>query len=608
MFAFLPSLPGFLNWGDDVRALASRVDTARHHGVPNGCVLEFNLQSVPPETTGFDPFAIISGAGRPMALRDAVAAIHRAAEDPRVAGLISRVQLAASPPAVVQELREAIAAFSAVKPSLAWAETYPGTLSYYLASAFGEVWMQPSGSVGLVGFASNAMFLRDALDKAGIEAQFVARGEYKSAANLFTEDGFTDAHREAVTRMLESLQSQVWQAVTESRNIDSGALDGLADRAPLLRDDAVASGLIDRIGFRDEAYARIAELIAAKDVSPESGDSETDPDDPDYGGPPRLYLARYASAPRSRLTPPIPSIPGRRSKPTIAVVALEGTIVNGRGGPQFLPFGSSNAGGDTIAAALREVAAEDSVSAIVLRVDSPGGSVTASETIWREVIRARERGKPVVASMGAVAASGGYYVSMCADTIVANPSTITGSIGVITGKLVVRDLKDRLGVGSDTVRTNANADAWSADELFTPEQQAHREAEADLLYADFVQRVAEGRKLTVEAVDVVARGRVWTGADALERGLVDELGGFRTAVRRAKVLAGLDEDADVRLVSYPGSSLLDLVRPRASSQPGAASLPDAVGALLGRSVAGILEHVGQTLSGASVLWLGESRF
>ena len=594
MFGFLPSVPGV----DDVRALVNRVDTARHHGIPSGCVLEFNLQAVPPETTGFDPLTILTGGGRAMALRDAVAALHRAAEDRRVAGLIARVQLAASPVGAVQELREAIAAFSAVKPSLAWAETYPGTLSYYLASAFGEVWMQSSGSVGLVGFASSATFLRDALEKAGIEAQFTARGEYKSAANLFTEGGFTEAHREAVTRMLESLQDQVWQAVAESRNIDAGALDALADRAPLLRDEAVESGLVDRIGFRDEALARIAELVGVDNVSNEE----------DEDALPRLYLSRYAGAARSRLALPVPSIPGRRSKPTIAVVTCEGAIVNGRGGRQFLPFGSSNAGADTIAAALREVAADDAVSAIVLRVDSPGGSLTASETIWREVKRARQRGKPVVASMGTVAASGGYYVSMDADAIVANPGTITGSIGVMSGKLVVRDLKDRLGVGSETVRTNANADVWSADELFTPEQQADREAEADRFYADFVERVAAGRNVSAEAVDAVARGRIWTGADALERGLIDELGGFRTAVRRAKVLAGLDEDADVRLVSYPGSSLLDLVRPRSSSRPAAASLPDAVGALLGRTVTGILEHVEQTLSGANVLWLGQSRF
>jgi protease-4 len=594
MFGFLPSLPGV----QDVRALAGRVDTARHHGVPNGCVLEFDLRAVPPETTGFDPLAIITGGSRQMALRDTVAAIHRAAKDPRVSGLIARVQLGAAPPAAIQELREAIAAFSAVKPSLAWAENYPGTLSYYLASAFGEVWMQPAGSVGLIGFASNAMFLRDALDKAGIEAQFVARGEYKSAANLFTEGGFTEAHREAVTRMLESMQEQVWRAVAESRKIAPEALDALADRAPLLRDDAVASNLVDRIGFRDEAYARMAELVGSHNDSADVSDENS---------PPRLYLARYAGAARSRLSPPVPSVPGRRSKPTFAVITVDGPIVNGRGGPQFLPIGTSAAGGDTIAAALREAAADDSVSAIVLRVDSPGGSVTASETIWREVKRARERGKPVVASMGAVAASGGYYVSMAADAIVANPGTITGSIGVITGKLVVRDLKGRLGVASDTVRTNANADAWSVDAPFTPEQQAHREAEADLLYADFVERVAEGRDLSTQAVDAVARGRVWTGADAVERGLVDELGGLRTAVRRAKVLAGLDEDTEVRVINYPAASLLDLVRPRASSQPAAASLPDALGALLGRSIAGILDNVEQTLSGASVLWLGRSR-
>lgn len=591
MFSFLPDPPGI----DDVRALARRVDTARHHGVPNACVLELDLRVAPPETGGLDPLALITGGGRPLVLREAVAALHRAAEDPRVAGLIARVELPAAAAGPVQELREAVAAFTAVKPSLAWAESYPGTLSYYLASAFGEVWMQPSGTVGLVGFATNALFLRDALDKAGIEAQFVARGEYKSAANLFTQDRYTDAHREADTRLLESLRGQVWQAVAESRNVNQDTLDGLADRAPLLRDVAVESGLIDRVGFRDEAYARIAELVG------DGEDSPTDADDDD--APPRLFVTRYARA----TGPGGPSVPGRGPKSTIAVVTVAGPIVSGRGGSRT-PFGSSNAGGDTIAAALREAAHDDSVSAIVLRVDSPGGSVTASETIWREVTKARERGKPVVASMGAVAASGGYYVSMCADAIVANPGTITGSIGVVTGKLVARDLKVRLGVGSDSVRTNANADAWSINAPFTPEQQAQVEAEADLFYTDFVERVADGRNLSVEAVDAVARGRVWTGADALEHGLVDELGGLRAAVRKAKVLAGIDEDDKVRLVSYPGSSVWDFVRPRSSSQPAAASLPNALGGLITQSLVGIIEHAERSLSGASVLWVGQSRY
>jgi protease-4 len=602
MFSFLPGIPGT----DDLRAIARKVDTARHHGVPDGCVLELDLQSVPQETGGFDPFALIASGGRPLLLREAVAAIHRAAEDPRVAGLIARVQIPFAPAGPVQELRQAIAEFSDAKPSLAWAETYPGTLSYYLASGFREVWMQPSGTVGLVGFATNALFLRDALDKAGIEAQFIARGEYKSAANLFTQDKYTDAHREADSRLIESLHAQVRSAVAESRHLEPDDVDALADKAPLLRDDAVTGRLVDRIGFRDEAYARIGELVGAPGISPETGDADSD------DAPPRLYLSRYARATAPRPTPPVPSIPGRKTKPTIAVVTVHGPIVSGRGGPRLLPLGNSSTGGDTIAAALREAAADDSVSAIVLRVDSPGGSVTGSETIWREVNRVRSgtngAGKPVVASMGAVAASGGYYVSMGADAIVANAGTITGSIGVVTGKLVARELKDRLGVGSDSVRTNPNADAWSINQPFTDEQHAHVEAEADLFYTDFIERVAQGRKMSVEAVDAIARGRVWTGADAKERGLVDELGGLRTAVTRAKVLAGLEPDADVRIVGYPGSSLMDLLRPKPSSQPAAASLTDAVAALLGRSVAQLLDSVTHETTGTTALLLADYRF
>ncbi|TDO08812.1 protease-4 [Mycobacterium sp. BK086] len=598
MFAFLPDIPG----ADDIRDALRRIDTARHHGVPDGCILELDLQTAPPEASGFDPLTFITGGGRTMLLRDAVAAIHRAAEDPRVAGLIVRVQLSAAPAGPVQELRAAIAAFTEVKPSLAWAETYPGTLSYYLASAFSEVWMQPTGTVGLIGFATNALFLRDALGKAGIEAQFVTRGEYKSAANLFTQDHYTDAHREADSRLIDSLHSQVWQAIAESRNIDVAAVDELANRAPLLRDAAVTGHLVDRIGFRDEAYARIAELVGVEGISPETGDADSDDN-----APPRLFLSRYAQVRKSGPPvpmPPLPSVPGRKKRPRIAVVTVAGSIVSGRGGPQGLPFGRSSAGGDTIGAALRQVATDDDVAAVVVRVDSPGGSVTGSETIWREVTRVRAKGKPVVASMGAVAASGGYYVAMGADAIVANPGTITGSIGVLTGKLVARELKERLGVGSDSVRTNDNADAWSVNAKFTPEQEALVEAEADLFYTDFIQRVAEARHMSVDAVDAVARGRVWTGADALEHGLVDELGGLRTAVRRAKVLAGIDVDADVELVSYPSSGLRDFLRPKPSSQPAAASLPDALTALLGQSVRGVLDQGERALSGTSLLWLG----
>ncbi len=581
MFSLLPGVPGDLR--GLIRTGGRRIDTVRHHGVPKGAVLEWDVQSAPPEAAGFDPVRVITGAGKPLLLREAVDALHRAAEDRRVAGLIARVQLSAAAPAVVGELREAVAAFTAVKPSLAWAETYPGTLSYYLASAFGEVWMQPSGTVGLIGFATNAVFLRDALDKAGIEAQFVARGEYKSAANMFTEDRYTAAHREADSRLIESLHAQAFAGIAASRGVEVADLDDLADRAPLLRDDAVAAKLVDRIGFRDEAYRRIGELAGAPD-SGEDGGEDT---------PPRLFLSRYARAGTGG--PPIPG----RSKPVIAVVTVAGPIVSGRGGPQVFPLSRSSAGADTIAAALREAAADDDVKAVVLRVDSPGGSVTGSETIWREVARTREAGTPVVASMGAVAASGGYYVSMAAETIVAGAATITGSIGVVTGKLVTRGLKDRLGVSSDTVRTNANADAWTANAPFTAAQHAMVEAEADLFYDDFVHRVAEARGMTVADVDAVARGRVWTGADAHERGLVDELGGLRAAVRRAKVLAGLDADAEVRLAGYPGTSVLDMLRPRESSEP-AAWLAGLAADTLGRLIADGERQVSAT----SALWLG----
>jgi protease-4 len=587
MRSFLPGVPG------DLRGLGRQIDTARHHGVPNGCILELDLQSLPAETAGFDPMAFIAGGGRPLLLRDAVAAIYRAAEDRRVSGLIARVQFSAAPPGAVQELREAIAAFAAVKPTVAWAETYPGTLSYYLASVFGEVWMQTSGTVGLIGFATNALFLRDALDKAGIQAQFTARGEYKSAANMFTQDRYTDAHREADSRLIDSLHSQVWQGIAESRGLDVAVLDTLADRAPLLRDDAVGASLIDRIGFRDEAYRRIGELT--------DPDADSNPDSDD--APPRLFLSRYAQTRQHG-----PSLPGRKKDPAVAVITVAGPIVGGRGGPGLSPFGRSSAGGDTIAAALRQATADDDVKAVVLRVDSPGGSVTASETIWREVSRVRAAGKPVVASMGSVAASGGYYVAMAAEVVVANPATITGSIGVITGKLVARELKDRLGVGSESLRTNANADAWSVNSPFTAEQHEMVEAEADLFYDDFVRRVAEARNMSIEDVGIVARGRVWTGADALERGLVDELGGLRTAVRRAKVLAGLDIDAKIHLLGYPGSSVLDFLRPKASSQPAAASLPDAVASVVHRAIFSAVDRGERSLTGTSALWVGDYRF
>ncbi len=575
----------------DVNDLLAKVDTARHRGVPRDCILELDLLEVPPETANFDPLGLVfSGASRPLSLRHTITAIHRAIDDPRVAGLIARVQIPPAAAGAVQELRAAIEAFSAVKPSVAWSETYPGTLAYSLASAFGEVWMQPSGTVGLIGFAASGTFLRGALDKAGVEAQFLTRGQYKSAANLFTEDGYTEAQREADGRLLESLSEQVRDGVAASRKLDPAEVDALADRAPLRRTDAVTAGLVDRIGYRDEAYARIGELTGVH------ADKE----------PPLLYLARYARATRPQV-PSLPALPGRPSRRTIGVVTLAGPIVSGRSGPRLFPPGPAS-GGDVIAEALRDAVADDSVAAIVLRVDSPGGSVNGSETIWREVIRAREAGKPVVASMGAVAGSGGYYVAMGADAILANPGTITGSIGVITGKFITRGLKEKLGVASDTLRTNANADAWSSNEPFTDEQRDLVEAEIDMHYEDFVQRVADGRNLSVDAVKAVAQGRIWSGRDALAHGLVDELGGFREAVAKAKKLADIDPDDDVRIASFPSSPLTAMLRQRTSSQPASAAVTDAVLGRVAQLALETVQRAQRSIGGAQTMMLGDYRF
>lgn len=613
----------------ELHDLITKVDTVRHRGVPRGCVLELNLLEVPAETTALDPLGLaVSGWNRPLSLRQTIGAIHKAADDPRVTGLIARVQIPPAAAGAVQELRAAIEEFSAVKPSVAWAETYPGTLAYYLASAFTEVWMQPAGAVGLIGFATSGTFLRRALDKAGVQAEFVTRGQYKSAANLFTEEGYTDAQREADGRLLESLSEQVRDGVAVSRKLDPADVDALADRAPLRRTEAVSAGLIDRIGYRDEAYARIGELAAARsggdtagEVRPAANPAGADPDragpdgaDPDKE-PPLLYLSRYARAKSAEATKlsdllglrGLPGFSGRPAHRAIGVVTLAGPIVSGRSGPRLVPPGPAS-GGDVVAAALRDAGADDSVVAIVLRVDSPGGSVHASETIWREVVRVREAGKPVVVSMGSVAGSGGYYVAMAADTIVANPGTITGSIGVLAGKFITRGLKDKLGIASDALRTNVNADAWSSNEPFSEQQRDHVEAEIDMHYEDFVRRVAEGRNMSVDAVKAVAQGRIWSGRDAFEHGLVDELGGFRTAVAKAKELAGIGADDEVRLANFPNSALAEMLRQRSSSAPAAQVLAEM---MLGRVAQTAMDSVlraQRSMAGAQALMMGDYRF
>jgi protease-4 len=505
-------------------------------------LLELDLTEPPLETLPADPLGYLQ-ARRRQTLRGVVDALRDAAEDDRVVGLIARVG-GVVPLARAQELREAVRAFAATgKPAVAWAETFgeggPGTVPYLLATGFGELWLQPSGDLGLTGVAVEATFLRGALDKVGLEPQLAQRHEYKNAVDALTRHGFTDAHREAAARLAASAAEQVVDAVATARGLTPEQVRELIDAAPLSAEQARAAGLVDRIGYRDEVYA---------DVRRRVGDAKL------------LFLARYR---RAQAPARVLGAIRRRGRPAVAQVTVAGPIQQGRSRRGPLPVGPS-VGSDTVAAALRSAGRDDSVGAVVLRVDSPGGSYVASDVIWREVTRLRAAGKPVVASMGDVAASGGYFVAMAADAIVAQPGTLTGSIGVFSGKLVTAGLLDRLGIGTDAVVEGRQARMFSPRVSFDDEQWRRLEEWLDRVYADFVGKVAEARRLTRERAHELARGRVWTGADAYERGLVDELGGLRRATELARARAGLSAGAELR--RWPPLHPADRLSPPKSSE------------------------------------------
>ncbi len=525
-----------------VDQLRRQVELARHKGVLPGTVLEVDWATAPPESLSQSPLQLAAaGFQRPLTLRQTVAALDRASRDDRVTGLVARVQPTLVPLAVLQELRDAVLAFRAAgKATTAWAEAFPGNGSFYLATAFERVLLQPAGSVGLVGVAATATFLGETLPWLGLEPDFDKRHEYKNAVNIFTETGFTDSHREATERLLESQLDQLAVGIAESRGLAPDQVRVLADAGPYEADEALAAGLVDALCFRDQVIDEV-----------KGGDGHL------------LYLARYAKRAKPK---------GLKKAPRVAVVNITGAIAPGRNGVKpGLPPGPGT-GSDTATAALRDAVADPKVKAIVLRIDSPGGAVGASEAIWRETLQAKAAGKPVVASMGGVAASGGYYVAMGADRIVASPGTITGSIGVFSGKFVTTGLRQRAKVATDVLRLNPNADMYASTKPFTPEQKAKLGTSLDRVYDMFTSRVAEGRTLSAEAIDAVARGRVWTGADAAERGLVDVLGGFATALREAKLLAGLDPDDAVAVATFPKAGPLDRFRPKESSEPPAARL------------------------------------
>jgi protease IV len=524
-------------------------------------ILELDLTEGIAEEPPSDPVSAVLTMRRAR-LADLLDGLRRARSDQRVKALVTRVGGRPIGLATVQEIRRAVEEFrDAGKLTVAWAESFgefsAGNVPYYLATAFETIYLQPSGDLGLTGIAMERYFLRGALDQLGVDFQVAKRHEYKSAAEQLTERSFSEPAREATERVAVSVTGQLTDAIAERRRLDPAKVRELIDRGPFLATAAHEAGLVDELGYRDEVYARVRKQAGPDAVL--------------------LPLVRYqrsrALAERAR------SLPSPKQR-HVALVYATGPIRRGRSGHGPLSGGAM--GSDTISAALRAAAADDNARAIVLRVNSPGGSYVASDTIWREVVRARNVGKPVVVSMGDVAASGGYFISMAADAIVAQPGTVTGSIGVLSGKPVLSQLLGRAGVTTDSVAEGAHSEMFKTTRPFSDDEWALVNDWLDHIYADFTGKVAAGRRMPPPRVHELARGRVWTGADALANGLVDELGGLDRAAAIARRRAGLPASAPLRI--YPRTAPLDRLRGSGSADarpaarvPGASLLAEAWG-------------------------------
>ena len=427
--------------------------------------------------------------GGALVLRDIVETLHAAGGDDRVKGLVIRAGWGTPGLAQMQELRDAVADFRAQgKPVTAFAETFGeagnGTLHYFLASAAGEVWMQPSGDLGMTGFALQQPFLKPLLEDIGVRTQVAQREEYKGAMSFLSEDSLPAPQRENLQRYLDSALMQIVTAVAEARNLEAGALRDMVDRAPYRGAEAQRLGLIDRLGYWDEVEGAVEDAAGAEVTW--------------------LPLGRYEPLePESDAEPAV-----------IALVHGAGPILLAQGENDPL-FGRVTMGAVDVAEVLATAIDDPEVAAIVFRVDSPGGSYVGSDTIWREVQRARDLGKPVVVSMGNVAASGGYFVAAPAATIVAQPGTLTGSIGVVSGKVSLRELWASLGVNWDGVQAGRRAALWNPNAPFSSDEWDWLQQTLDATYADFTGKVAAGRGLTREEVLAVAKGQIWSGSDAL---------------------------------------------------------------------------------------------
>ncbi|HSL17199.1 MAG TPA: signal peptide peptidase SppA [Methylomirabilota bacterium] len=494
-------------------------------GLPKRAVLAVSIAGPIVEIAAEDPLAELMGE-QTTSLRDLRKALLRAAEDDRVVGVRVKIADFGAATATTQELRTLLRRVRAAgKWTSAYLETAgefaPGNSVYHLASACDEISIHPGGDVNLIGYSVRSSFIRGTFDKLGIKPEFPGRGDYKTARFFYTERDFTPEAREMVEWLVGSLYEQLVEDVAEGRAMSVDEVREIIDRGPLLGGESLEAGLVDHREDWTEFTGRIEDKADGAEI---------------------VGMGSYLK--RDRWT---------AGGPKIAVVTAVGGIMRGPNRREFNPlFGATDImGADTIAQAFRSVREDDGIEAVVFRVDSPGGSALASEIIRQEMARTAEK-VPVVVSMSNVAGSGGYWIACGAHKVVAMPGTITGSIGVLTGHLNMEPFfNDKLGVTFGKADFGANANIYGTLEDWNDQQRAIVDRVLDTIYDRFVTLVAESRGMTWEQVDAIGRGRVFTGEQALDNGLVDVLGGFDTALDEAKKLADIDVDADVRLVDFP---------------------------------------------------------
>jgi protease-4 len=461
--------------------------------------------------------SLLGGGSMPeVDLWRALEAIDLAAKDPNIAGLLVAGDLEAG---FVQlnELRQAIVKFKeSKKPVVGWAENSTQR-DYYLISAADKVYMHPASELELKGLSSSHLYYGETLKLLGVGVQVTKVGKYKSAVEPFIGDKMSEPAREQTELLLGGVWKKLLADVSLSRKVTIASLTRAADAAGVYgAEKAKALKLVDGLMQRDELVAELRKLGVGAD---ESGASFR-----------QVSLAKYAHK---------VSLPRHGGR--VAVVYAEGEIVDGWGG-------NDDIGGDRLARDLRELRVDPLVRAVVLRVNSPGGSAFASDVIAREVGLLRKKGIPVVVSMGDLAASGGYYIAARGSVIMADPSTITGSIGVFGLHFNYQELAKKVNLGTDGVKTNRYADLFSMDHVATPEEMAVVQASVDGVYEDFLKVVAEGRKMERDSVHEIAQGRVWLGLNAREKKLVDKFGGLRDAIAEAQRLANLK---DIELIQVP---------------------------------------------------------